>query len=92
MVLLVSRIFWEINSLDSLIIDKITALYCDPNGDMWIGTEPKGEKPGLFKYDAAINNFKKVNASSGIIPRAMVMDKNGVLWIGTNEGLICLQE
>jgi ligand-binding sensor domain-containing protein/serine phosphatase RsbU (regulator of sigma subunit) len=79
--------FLRKNLLDSLIIDKITALYCDPNGVVWIGTEPRGEKPGLFKYDFSNRDFKKIKASAGIIPRAMTMDKNGVLWIGTNEGL-----
>ena len=28
--------------MDSLTVFGITALYCDPNGNMWIGTEPSG--------------------------------------------------
>ena len=79
--------FRRYNSLDSTLITLITALYCDPNGNMWIGTLPRGDKPGLFKFDAAKRDFKKVPASSGIIPRAIVMDNKGVLWIGTNQGL-----
>ena len=55
--------------MDSLTVFGITALYCDPNGDMWIGTEPRGGKPGLIKYDAAKKNFKPVSALPGIIPK-----------------------
>ena len=79
--------FRRFNSLDSIIINNITALYCDPNGDMWIGTEPRGDKPGLFKFNSAKRYFKRVSAFSGMIPRNMVMDRKGVLWIGTNQGL-----
>jgi ligand-binding sensor domain-containing protein/serine phosphatase RsbU (regulator of sigma subunit) len=79
--------FKRYNYIDSLIIDIITTLYCDPNGDMWIGTEPRGDKPGLIKYNASRKDFKKISALSGITPKALVMDRNGVLWIGTGEGL-----
>jgi ligand-binding sensor domain-containing protein/serine phosphatase RsbU (regulator of sigma subunit) len=79
--------FKRYNYLDSLIIDIITTLYCDPNGDMWIGTEPKGDKPGLVKCNVSKKEFKKVLSLSGITPKALVMDRKGVLWIGTNEGL-----
>jgi len=39
--------FQRYTNLDSLTIFGITALYCDPNGDMWIGTEPRGNKRDL---------------------------------------------
>ncbi len=54
---------------------------------MWIGAEPKGNKPGLIRYDPALEDFKPVKALSGIIPKTMVMDGQGILWIGTSEGL-----
>ena len=76
------------NGMDSLIVDIITALYCDTNGDIWIGTEQRGDKPGLIKYDASKDSYKKVSALSGIIPKALVMDNKGILWIGTGEGLM----
>jgi len=79
--------FKRYNYMDSLLIDMITVLYCDPNGDMWIGTEPRGDKPGLIKYNAVKKDFKKISALAGIIPKALVMDSKGVLWIGTSEGL-----
>lgn len=79
--------FGRYTLLDSLTIFGITALYCDPNGNMWIGTEPRGEKPGLIKYDASKEDFTAINSFTGIMPRAFVMDKHGVLWIGTSEGV-----
>lgn len=79
--------FFRHNGMDSLFIYKITALYCDPNGDMWIGNEPTGDLPGLFKCKASTKDFRKIPSFSGITPRALVMDGKGVLWIGTGEGL-----
>ncbi len=79
--------FQRYTNLDSLTVVGITALYCDPNGDMWIGTDRMGGKPGLIKFNSAKSSFKRVSALSGIIPKALVMDAKGVLWIGTSEGL-----
>jgi ligand-binding sensor domain-containing protein/serine phosphatase RsbU (regulator of sigma subunit) len=80
-----------ITIMDSLTVLNINTLYCDPSGNMWIGSEPTGEKPGLFKYDATKKTFRQVRASKGIIPKTLVMDKMGVLWIGTGQGLIALR-
>ena len=83
--------FQRYTLMDSLTIFTITSLYCDPNGDMWIGTEPRGSKPGLIKYNSVKKNFKLVYALPGIIPQTMVMDGKGVLWIGTGQGLIAFK-
>lgn len=84
--------FQRYTLMDSLTVSLITALYCDPNGDMWIGTEPRGgKKPGLIKYVAASKDFKPVTVLPGIIPKTLVMDSKGVLWIGTGEGLIAFR-
>jgi serine phosphatase RsbU (regulator of sigma subunit)/streptogramin lyase len=74
--------------MDSLTVSLITALYCDPKGYMWIGTEPRGNKPGLIKCDIANKKFMPVTVLPGIIPKTMVMDRKGILWIGTGQGLI----
>jgi ligand-binding sensor domain-containing protein/serine phosphatase RsbU (regulator of sigma subunit) len=79
--------FQKYNSMDSLIVGIISVLYCDPNGNMWIGTERMGGKPGLIKFNSSKGDFKRVPALSGIIPKTLIMDTKGVLWIGTNEGL-----
>lgn len=84
--------FQRYTLLDSLTIFNITSLYCDPHGDMWIGTEPRGSgKPGLFKYEAARKDFKPVAGLPGITPKTMVMDRKGILWIGTGEGLLAFR-
>jgi ligand-binding sensor domain-containing protein/serine phosphatase RsbU (regulator of sigma subunit) len=83
--------FARYTTLDSLTVSLITSLYCDPNGDMWIGTEPRGSKPGLIKFDALKSKFKPISALPGIIPKTLVMDGDGVLWIGTGQGLIAFK-
>jgi ligand-binding sensor domain-containing protein/serine phosphatase RsbU (regulator of sigma subunit) len=77
--------------LDSLTVSNITALYCDPEGNMWVGTEPRPGKPGLIKYISSGKDFVPVTALPGIIPKALLMDRNGILWIGTGEGLIAFR-
>jgi ligand-binding sensor domain-containing protein/serine phosphatase RsbU (regulator of sigma subunit) len=77
--------------LDSLTFSRITALYCDPKGDMWIGMEPLGDKPGLLHYYAETGHFKAVPSLARITPKTMVMDGGGILWIGTGEGLIAFR-
>lgn len=79
--------FTRYNFMDSLMVTVITALHCDQNGDMWIGTELMGGKPGLLKYTARDKKFKKIQPLTGVIPRALATDKNGTLWIGTTEGV-----
>jgi ligand-binding sensor domain-containing protein/serine phosphatase RsbU (regulator of sigma subunit) len=83
--------FQRYTLLDSLTVSNITSLYCDPNGDMWIGAEPRGDKPGLIKYETGRKDFKPVNILRGINPKTMVMDKKGILWIGTGEGLLAFR-
>ncbi|MBA4322630.1 MAG: hypothetical protein C0408_07420, partial [Odoribacter sp.] len=83
--------FGRYTLLDSLTVSDITALYCDPKGYMWIGTNPKGGKPGLIKYDPSKEKFTPVTSLPGIIPKTFIMDNEGVLWIGTGEGLIAFR-
>lgn len=77
--------------MDSLTVQGISALYCDPDGNMWIGTERQGKTPGLIRYDALKQEFRRVTALDGIIPKCMVAGRNGVFWIGTGQGLLALR-
>lgn len=83
--------FQRYTLMDSLTVRNITALYCDPKGYMWIGTEPIGVKPGLIRFDPAKEKFTLITALPGIIPKTMVMDRKGILWIGTDIGLIAFR-
>ena len=78
--------------LDSLTVSTISALYCDPNGDMWVGTEPRGVKPGLIRFDRQTKEFQSVTALTGIIPKTLIMDQKGILWIGTGQGVLALKD
>ena len=79
-------------AIDSVTINRtITALYNDPNGNMWIGIEPSGDKPTLFFYEPGKEKFSPVYVFSGITPVSMAMDGKGVLWIGTNDGVRALK-
>ncbi len=89
-----AQIYRTINSMGG-IVSNITALYCDPGGDMWIGAETiANDEGGVIRYSARDSirysdaDFKPVKTLAGIIPSSMVMDKEGVLWIGTSEKLI----
>ncbi|HEX2968720.1 MAG TPA: two-component regulator propeller domain-containing protein [Bacteroidales bacterium] len=72
--------------LDSLTVTGITALYNDPSGIMWIGIEPSGSKPTLFKYEPAKDRFSRIKSFTGLKPISMTYG-NGILWVGTNEGI-----
>ncbi len=73
--------------IDSITVIGITALYNDPDGVMWIGIEPGGSKPTLFKYEPGIDRFSRIPAFTGLKPISMTKDKEGILWIGTSEGM-----
>jgi len=78
-------------SIDSLKVSYISALYCDPQGYIWIGTEPIEGKPGLIKFDPVKLKSIPINGLPAVIPKTMVMDKKGVLWIGTGVGLLAFR-
>jgi len=77
--------------MDSITVITVTALYLDRDGNMWIGHQPVGKKSGLIKYISLREEFKQIQAFSGITPRAMVMDSRRVLWIGTGQGLFAFR-
>jgi ligand-binding sensor domain-containing protein/serine phosphatase RsbU (regulator of sigma subunit) len=83
--------FQRYTLLDSLTLFGITTLYCDPHGDMWIGSEPRGDKPCLIRYDTVNKTFRQISALPGISPKTMVMDNKDVLWIGTGQGLLAFK-
>lgn len=73
------------------ISDNITSvLYIDHDKDLWVGTFSKG----LCKYSYTQDNFERFSYMPGCdnclnhnTIRAIIQDKNGYLWIGSNNGL-----
>jgi ligand-binding sensor domain-containing protein/serine phosphatase RsbU (regulator of sigma subunit) len=83
--------FQRYTILDSLTVSEITALYCDPNGDVWVGTQPNGIKPVLIRYNRQTKEFQSITELVGINPKTLIMDQKGILWIGTGQGLLALK-
>jgi len=81
----------RITVMDSITVTNITALYCDRSGKLWIGTQATDEKTGLFRLDPVKMEFSAIEVFRNIIPTAIIMDNEGVLWIGTAQGLIIFE-
>jgi signal transduction histidine kinase/DNA-binding response OmpR family regulator len=78
----------ESDNSQSIPSNKISALFEDRAGTLWIGTWGDG----LIEFDQAreefsqyFNNIDKVYAGINVI-RTIYEDKNGILWIGTQGG------
>ncbi len=62
----------------------IWALAAMPDGTLWVGTA----EDGLLKYDG--RTFSRYSVKDGLLGNTIVrlfVDRNGVLWIGTNDGI-----
>ncbi|PLX01091.1 MAG: hypothetical protein C0594_14470, partial [Marinilabiliales bacterium] len=68
--------------------DKVTAIYRDADGKLWIGTE----KSGIYWLDVENNTFVKYQYSDIQQENSVnVIDSYGdYLWLGTRSGLISL--
>lgn len=67
--------------------ETVLTLTAAENGDVWVGTE----KRGLFRFRDAeqIEHFTFENTSGGLRSNriyAALVDREGVLWLGTNRG------
>ena len=69
------------------IEDSISKILCD-NEYIWIGTS----NSGMYKLNTVNLELEKMNIDNKKLPdnsiNALLKDKNGILWIGTNSGLI----
>ncbi|NDV83786.1 hybrid sensor histidine kinase/response regulator transcription factor [Bacteroides sp. 51] len=78
----------------SLQHNSIICLYCDENGDTWVGTYKRGisfYSESIFKFKSDLlpdfGHIKNFTADVNVI----VQDKLGNLWFGTNSsGILCL--
>ena len=76
----------------SLSADYITTIAEDKKARLWIGTQNNG----INLLEPGASSFIRLTASGGPVlvnnnVRKIIIDKNGLLWIGTQEGLNLLE-
>ena len=70
-------------SVDGLPGDRITSIYQDPDGDMWVGTSA-----GLVRLrDARFDTLTSADGLAGDSTRTVYQDRTGTIWIASDEGL-----
>ncbi|MDC0584705.1 ATP-binding protein [Bacteroidales bacterium] len=65
----------------------INCFYSDSENNIWIGSNGDG----IYKYNANEGSFTKIQLPVHIdfrVVYSIIEDNNGVLWLGTNSGLI----
>jgi len=90
----ITTFYHNVNDLNSLSGNIINALYCDQQGSIWVGTASNGLDKIRFdqsaeKYVITHYTYNKSDAASlpGNEINAILRDKSGYLWVGTNSGL-----
>jgi ligand-binding sensor domain-containing protein/serine phosphatase RsbU (regulator of sigma subunit) len=66
----------------------ISALFCDKDNNIWIGSE---RKQGLTKFNCETKQFSVINIGEGYIPVTISQTNDNTLWIGTTSGLLALK-
>ncbi|HMT68484.1 MAG TPA: two-component regulator propeller domain-containing protein, partial [Bacteroidales bacterium] len=69
---------------DGLTGNNITALFCDSRGSLWIGTE---EQKGLARLNPGNGTFITLTFRSDVHPTAITETPDGMIWVGTIDGL-----
>ena len=70
--------------IDGLTGNNITALFCDSRGSLWIGTE---EQKGLARLNPGNDTFIPLTFRSDVHPTAITETPDGMIWVGTIDGL-----
>ncbi len=69
---------------------QIDVLAWSRQGHLWLGSNSADEKHGLYRFDGT--TCTKVDAGPTCLIFALCEGADGRLWIGTNQGLWCLNE
>ena len=75
---------------------KVKSFTVDRNGVFWLACEPDGQKGQLFSFNPVTKGFlifedqsiKDRNPLRGASPHFIMEDSRGMLWVGTENGLI----
>ena len=72
-------------SFEPVAESVVLSIYEDSDGSVWIATEGSG----LWKYEMSgtFTNVSNEHGYRNMMARAVVQDANGVIWVGTSEGL-----
>jgi len=68
--------------------DRVLSLLCDHRGFLWIGT-----RKGVSRFDGRSFVTWSRSTDSAFVNeecRALAEDRDGVIWVGTEQGLVCL--
>jgi len=71
----------------SLGNNYVQSLYLDSKSNLWIGTFT-----GLSRYDYGTNTFINYKGANEITVNSILEDKQGKIWLGTNDGLWDINE
>ncbi len=85
------RFLYQPNVYNSISINEILALHQTRNGNIWIGTSGGG----INKYDPNTNFFESFQMKDGLIGNdvyGIEEDKNGILWVSTENGISSIDQ
>ncbi len=68
----------------------VRAIARDRLGGMWLGSASPGDWDGISRYREG--EFEQINGFSGAAILSLMEDRDGRMWVGTNEGLTCIDE
>ena len=80
---------YEHDNMMTIPNNRVTALFEDDKGIIWIGTED-----GLCKYDYNSGEITRLDEDKKLFPSRMIsaieQDANGSLWVSTSGGIFCI--
>lgn len=90
-------VFWNKRSeegtrftqIKGLYGNYVTALFCDRDGILWIGSE---RKSGLTKHLPGSDRFTAVDLGEDIVPRTICQTDDGRIWVGTTAGVYIIKD
>jgi signal transduction histidine kinase/ligand-binding sensor domain-containing protein/CheY-like chemotaxis protein/AraC-like DNA-binding protein len=89
------KVYAEKNKNSNFPTNKISTLYKDKKGDIWVGTfgnhglirfTPKGFGQEVTEFDQYIHDAKKPNTIGGVSISVIYEDSDGILWVGSKGG------